>query len=226
MHTLTTLFLQFVDLVLHLDVHLNQGVAALGPWMYVVLFAIVFCETGLVVMPFLPGDSLLFALGALAASENSVLQFPVLAVSLIAAALCGDVTNYSIGKLVGPKVFAGSGSKWLNRNHLNRTQQFYEKHGGKTIILARFLPIVRTFAPFVAGVGQMRYRRFISFSVVGALTWVISFLSLGFVFGNLPSIKQNFHYVILAILFISTAPVVLEYFRGRRASAQTGESDA
>ncbi len=225
MHTLSTLFFQLVDMVIHLDAHLNQGVVSLGPWMYVVLFAIVFCETGLVIMPFLPGDSLLFALGALAASETSVLSYPILAVTLIAAALMGDITNYSIGKFIGPKVFSGAGSKWMNRKHLNRTQEFYERHGGKTIILARFLPIVRTFAPFVAGVGQMRYRRFISFSVVGALAWVFSFLSLGFIFGNLPSIKQNFHYVIIAILFISTAPVILEYFRSRRAP-QTGESDA
>lgn len=204
-----------IEFVLHMDVHLNEGVMALGPWMYVILFLIIFCETGLVITPFLPGDSLLFALGALAASENAVLTYPALAVTLIIAGILGDATNYSIGKYLGPKVFKTK-SRLLNRDHLLRTQEFYEKHGGKTIILARFLPIVRTFAPFVAGIGKMTYRRFALFNIVGAFAWVLSFLTLGYFFGGLPSIKSNFHYVILGILVISVLPVVFEYTRAYR----------
>jgi len=213
-----------ISVVLHLDVHLNQGVALLGTWMYAVLFVVVFCETGLVVTPFLPGDSLLFAVGALAATEGSILSFPVLAITLLLAGVLGDATNYSLGKYFGPRVFQDKGSRFLNQDHLRRTQLFYEKHGGKTIILARFLPIVRTFAPFVAGISRMQYRRFFVYNVVGALVWVLSFLFLGHAFGNLPSVKRNFHFVILAILVISVAPVVIEYLRARIAPARGSDA--
>jgi membrane-associated protein len=205
-----------LDVVLHLDAHLNRWAADLGPWTYVLLFAIVFCETGLVITPFLPGDSLLFAVGALAATEGSPLEVVSVSVLLIVAAVVGDALNYSIGKLVGPKVFARESSRLLNKQHLVRTQRFYEKHGGKTIILARFVPIVRTFAPFVAGIGRMQYRRFALFNVTGGVTWVLIFVGAGHAFGNIPSVKRNFHYVIVAIILLSVLPIVFEWWRARR----------
>lgn len=204
-----------LDVFLHLDAHLNEWAADLGPWTYILLFAIVFAETGLVITPFLPGDSLLFAVGALAATEGSPIHVASVTLLLIVAAVLGDAVNYSIGKLVGPKVFARESSRLLNKEHLVRTQQFYEKHGGKTIILARFIPIVRTFAPFVAGIGRMQYRRFGLFNVVGAVAWVALFVGAGNLFGNLPSVKRNFHYVILAIIVISVLPIVFEWWRAR-----------
>jgi membrane-associated protein len=201
-------------------------VAGRGPgdsaWIYVVLFLIVFCETGLVVTPVLPGDSLLFAAGALCALDGSPMSVWVLAVLLVVAAVAGDAVNYSIGKFVGPAVFTSEHSRFLNRKHLLRTQEFYERHGGKTILLARFVPIVRTFAPFVAGIGQMRYTYFATYNVVGALTWVLSFLFAGYWFGQLPAIKRNFHIVIVAIVVISILPMVFEYVRARRAGAAEG----
>jgi membrane-associated protein len=209
-------FSQLIDLFLHLDVHLLAAVDTLGPWSYVLLFAIVFCETGLVVTPFLPGDSLLFAVGALAAAEGSTLSLPLLAVLLLAAAILGDAVNYAIGLRVGPRVFRREDSWWLNKQHLVRAQEFYVRYGGKTVFLARFLPILRTFAPFVAGIGRMSYRRFAFFNVVGAFAWVLSFLLAGYFFGNLPAIKRNFHYVILAIIVISVIPIAIEFFRARR----------
>jgi membrane-associated protein len=207
---------QAYDLFFHLDQHLNEWAGMLGPWLYVVLFAIVFCETGLVVTPFLPGDSLLFAVGALAAIEGSPMDLRVITVLLCIAAIAGDAVNYSVGYYVGPKVFSSEGSRLLNKEHLLRTQRFYEKHGGKTIILARFMPIIRTFAPFVAGIGKMRYARFAMFNIVGGITWVALFLLAGFFFGNVPVIKRNFHYVILAIVIISVLPPVVEFLRARR----------
>jgi membrane-associated protein len=207
---------QLLDVVLHLDVHLNQWAADLGPWTYVLLFAIVFCETGLVVTPFLPGDSLLFAVGALAASEGSPIQVVPVSLLLIVAAVVGDALNYSIGKLVGPRVFTRPDSRFLRQEHLTRTQRFYEKHGGKTILLARFVPIVRTFAPFVAGIGRMQYRRFALFNVSGGVLWVALFIGAGNLFGNLPSVKRNFHFVILAIVALSLVPIVVEWWRARR----------
>jgi membrane-associated protein len=203
------------EFVLHMDVHLNALVAMAGPWIYLILFLIIFCETGIVVTPFLPGDSLLFALGALAAVENAVLSLPLLFCVLFVAAVLGDATNYYFGQRIGPRVFSSDTSRFLNRQHLLRTQEFYEKHGGKTIVLARFVPIIRTFAPFVAGIGKMSYARFAMFNVTGAFAWVVSFLVLGNLFGNLPSIKQNFHFVIFGIIGISVLPVVVEWWKSR-----------
>ena len=171
---------QFIDIILHLDAHLNEWTAAFGPWLYLILFVVVFCETGLVVTPFLPGDSLLFAVGAICAIDGSPLNVFVMMVVLIVAAVVGDAVNYAIGRRIGPKVFTSEKSMLLNRKHLIRTQRFYERHGGKTIIIARFVPIIRTFAPFVAGIGNMGYRRFAAFNVIGALAWVIGFLTLGY----------------------------------------------
>jgi membrane-associated protein len=205
-----------IDVFLHLDAHLNEWAAALGPGLYLLLFAIVFCETGLVVTPFLPGDSLLFAVGALAAMPGSPIGLGGVVLLLIAAAVLGDAVNYAIGKGVGPKVFQ-SDSRLFKREHLVRTHEFYERHGGKTIILARFVPIVRTFAPFVAGIGEMTYPRFALYNVTGAVLWVFLFVGGGYAFGNLPTVKRNFHFVILAIIVISVAPMVIEYLRARSA---------
>jgi len=210
---------QFVDVFLHLDRHLNQWAENLGPWLYVVLFLIIFCETALVVTPFLPGDSLLFAVGALAASEGSPIRIGEVILLLILAAVLGDAVNYSIGKYFGPKVFRWEKSRLFNPDHLVKTQRFYEKYGGKTIILARFVPIVRTFAPFVAGIGKMRYRRFATFNVVGGVLWVASFAISGYLFGGLETVKRNFHYVIIAIIVVSVLPIGIEILRARRAKA-------
>jgi len=210
---------QLLDVFLHLDQNLNAWAGVLGPWLYVVLFLIVFCETGLVVTPFLPGDSLLFAVGALASIENSVISLPVILGMLTVAAIAGDATNYAIGMRVGPRVFTSETSWFLNRQHLVRTEEFYERHGGKTIILARFMPIIRTFAPFVAGIGRMGYARFAMFNVVGGLVWVFSFVVGGYLFGNVPVIKRNFHFVIVAIVVLSVLPPIFEYVRSRRESA-------
>lgn len=208
-------FKLFFDIMFNLDTHLNQWATMMGPWLYVLLFTVIFCETGLVVTPFLPGDSLLFAIGALCAIENSVLNIFLIGILLIIAGILGDATNYAIGLRVGPKVFKSESSIFLNKKHLLKAQAFYEKHGGKTIIFARFMPIIRTFAPFVAGIGRMTYRRFAAYNVVGAIVWVVSFLYLGFFFGNLPFVKTNFHYVILGIIVLSFAPMVIEIMRAR-----------
>jgi membrane-associated protein len=208
-----------IDVFLHLDVHLNEWAAALGPWLYVVLFLIVFCETGLVVTPFLPGDSLLFATGALASMPGSPIELPWLMVLLVVAAILGDAANYAIGRRVGPMVFYKEDSWLLNRKHLLRTEEFYERHGGKTIFLARFVPIIRTFAPFVAGIGKMRYGHFATYNVTGALAWVLSFLLGGYWFGQIPAVKHNFHIVIVAIIVISIVPIVIEFVRGRRVTS-------
>ena len=208
---------QLLDVFLHLDQNLNTWAGVLGPWLYVLLFVIIFCETGLVVTPFLPGDSLLFAVGALASVENSVLSLPLVLGLLSAAAISGDAVNYAIGVRVGPRVFTSETSWFLNKHHLMRTEHFYERHGGKTIILARFMPIIRTFAPFVAGIGRMGYGRFAMFNVVGGLAWVAAFLLGGYLFGNVPVIKSNFHFVIVAIVILSILPPIFEYVRSRRA---------
>ncbi|HWP35207.1 MAG TPA: DedA family protein [Thermodesulfobacteriota bacterium] len=212
---------EILDLFLHLDRHLNTLAGLLGPWLYLLLFAVVFCETGLVVTPFLPGDSLLFAVGALAAMDGSPLSLPLLAAVLIAAAVLGDAVNYAIGYRVGPRVFRRDDSRLFNRRHLLRTQRFYERHGGKTIVLARFVPIVRTFAPFVAGIGRMRYRRFAVFNVAGAVVWVLLFLLAGYRFGSLPLVQRHFELVIVAIVLLSLLPAAVEYLRGRRAAGAT-----
>ena len=209
---------QAIDVFFHLDSQLNSWAGLLGPWLYLVLFLIIFCETGLVVMPFLPGDSLLFAVGALASIDGSPLHLPVLSILLFGAAVAGDAVNYAIGARVGPRVFSQKDSRLFNQEYVIRTQRFYEKYGGKTIVLARFIPIIRTFAPFVAGIGTMAYPRFALFNVAGGAVWVLSFLLAGYFFGNVPVVKQNFHYVIVAIILLSIMPPVLEYLRVRRES--------
>ncbi len=214
------------DLFVHLDTHLNEWVGAVGTWIYAILFAIVFCETGLVVTPFLPGDSLLFAVGALAASEGSPLDLGVTFLVLASAAVLGDAVNYAIGFRLGPRVFTRRDSWLLNQTHLERTRRFYERHGGKTIVLARFIPIVRTFAPFVAGIGRMSYRRFAVFNVSGAIVWVALFLLGGYWFGNLPAIRNNFRYVILGIVVISVIPLVVELVRARSRKKAEPATDA
>ena len=203
-----------MDLFLHLDEHLNQIVTAYGVWTHLILFAIVFAETGLVVTPFLPGDSLLFAAGALAALGS--LDLWLLVVLLIGAAILGDTVNYWVGAWIGPRAFSGN-VRFLRKDYLERTHAFYEKHGGKTIILARFVPIIRTFAPFVAGVGAMSYPKFITYNIVGAVLWVGLFVPLGYFFGNMATVKENFSLVILAIIAISVMPIAVEAIRARRS---------
>jgi membrane-associated protein len=206
-----------IDFALHLDKHLGELIQQYGTWTYAILGLVVFCETGLVVTPLLPGDSLLFAAGALAALPQSPLGVGFLFLLLAGAAIAGDTVNYWIGHAVGPKAFAGR-IKFLNPRHLVRTQQFYEKYGGKAIIMARFVPIVRTFAPFVAGIGTMHYGRFILYNVIGGLAWVALCLFGGYFFGNLPFVRDNFSVVVLAIIFISILPAVYEVLRHRRES--------
>jgi membrane-associated protein len=208
----------FWDLVVHLDVRLAEFVQQYGVWVYALLFAIVFCETGLVVTPFLPGDSLLFVVGALAAVGNMDI-FLVMAV-LITAALCGDNVNYWVGRWVGPRVFSKEASRWLNPAHLQRTHQFYAKHGGKTIIIARFMPIVRTYVPFVAGLGAMPYGKYIAYCVAGALLWVVSLCGLGYFFGNIPAVKSNLTVVIIAIVLLSISPGVIAWLKSRSVQRQ------
>ena len=211
------------DIVLHIDVHLADWAAQAGPWLYLILFLIVFCETGLVVTPFLPGDSLLFAAGAVAALQGSGMRVDLLILTLVVAAVLGDAVNYSIGYRVGPKVFHRTDSKLLNVRHLERTRAFFEKYGSRTIVLARFVPIVRTFAPFVAGIGKMRYRRFAIYNVTGGIVWVVGFVLAGYFFGNLPVVKDRFHIVILAIIFLSVLPIVYEALRAR-SEARNGRA--
>ncbi|MFH1177398.1 MAG: DedA family protein [Acidobacteriota bacterium] len=201
--------------VLHLDTHLDVLIQDYGLWTYLILFIIIFCETGLVVTPFLPGDSLLFAVGTFAArgSLDLVLVMTLLAV----AAILGDTVNYWAGAIVGPKVFHRENTRLLNRKHLQRTHEFYERHGGKTIIIARFVPIIRTFAPFVAGIGRMTYGKFIAYNVIGGIGWVVLLTCGGYFFGNIPIVKRNFSIVIMAIIVISILPGVIEYLRQRSA---------
>jgi membrane-associated protein len=209
-----------IDLILHLDVHLAELVADYGMWVYALLFAIIFCETGLVVTPFLPGDSLLFATGALSAS--GILNIAVVLPLLIAAAILGDAVNYSIGNYLGPKIFSaedrsGFWHRALNREHLNKAHKFFVKYGGKAIVLARFVPIVRTFVPFVAGAGSMPYTNFVVFNVAGALLWVGICTGAGYAFGNMPAVKNNFTAVVLGIIVISLLPIVWGYVLSRLA---------
>jgi membrane-associated protein len=206
----------FIHFVLNMDEVLPEIVKDIGIWSYLALFAVIFIETGVVIMPFLPGDSLLFAAGAVAANENSGLSIVLLHVILAVAAVLGDTTNYWIGHYMGPKVFT-TGSRWFKKEHLDRTHAFYQKHGGKTIFLARFVPIIRTFAPFVAGVGKMNYGYFFSYNVFGGIVWTGLFLWAGYFFGGLEIIKKNFEIVIIAIILISFIPAVVEYLRGRNA---------
>jgi membrane-associated protein len=220
------LILNFWNVITHLDVHLAEWARDMGGWLYVALFLVIFCETGLVVTPFLPGDSLLFAVGALCAIEGSPLSVGLIIPFLIVAAVLGDAVNYSVGRHVGPRVFTSESSWLLNKKHLQRTQRFYEKYGGKTIIIARFIPIIRTFAPFVAGIGLMRYRRFFAFNVIGAVAWVALFIPAGYLFGNMPFVKKQFHYVILAIIVVSVMPAVIELAREWRARRVQGSAQS
>ena len=211
------LLMQLMDLLLHLDKHLAALLTQYGTWIYVILFLIILCETGLVVMPFLPGDSLLFVAGALWAASD--MNPHALVLVLVVAAILGDTVNYAIGNYLGPKVFHWEDSRWFNRKALDRTHAFYEKHGGKTIIIARFLPFVRTFAPFVAGVGSMTYSRFLTYNVVGALVWVVSLVYAGVFFGNLPVIRNNLTAVILVIIGVSLLPLVFAFLREKLRKA-------
>jgi len=212
---------KLIDIFLHLDQHLNEVIGQYGTWTYLILFLIIFCETGLVVTPILPGDSLLFAAGTFAAlgSLNVFWVFVLLTI----AAIAGDTLNYWVGHWIGPKIFHRENVRFLNKKHLERTHGFYEKYGGKTIIIARFIPIVRTFAPFVAGIGRMSYWKFIAYNVIGGVAWVGICVFAGYFFGNLEIVKKNFSLVIIAILVISVLPMVVEYIRHRasRPSATT-----
>jgi membrane-associated protein len=208
---------QFIDIVLHLDKHLTWLVQNYGTYVYVILFAIIYCETGLVITPFLPGDSLLFVAGTLAATGH--MDVHILFGVLVAASFMGDNTNYWIGRFTGPKVFHSQSSRLLNRQHLERTHAFYERHGGKTIVIARFMPIVRTFAPFVAGIGKMDYHKFIAYSFAGSLFWIGFFVYGGFLFGNIPFIKQNLTWFIIGIVVLSVMPGVIAWLKGRRQPA-------
>ena len=203
----------FFDIFMHLDKHLGAVIQAYGIWSYLILFLIIFCETGLVVTPILPGDSLLFAAGAFAAA--GALDVRWLFILLTIAAIAGDTLNYWIGSYLGPKIFHKEEVRFLNREYLDRTHRFYEKHGGKTIIIARFMPIIRTFAPFVAGIGKMTYVRFVSYNIVGGVVWIAAFIFGGYFFGNIPVVKKNFTLVILAIIFLSILPGIIEFVRHR-----------
>ncbi|WP_205956802.1 DedA family protein [Pantoea stewartii] len=214
-------FIHFVvDFILHIDVHLAELVAQYGIWIYAILFLILFCETGLVVTPFLPGDSLLFVAGALAALPGNDLNVHLMVALLVIAALLGDAVNYTIGKLFGERLFSNPNSKIFRRSYLDKTHAFYARHGGKTIILARFVPIVRTFAPFVAGMGHMSYRHFALFNVTGALAWVLLFSYAGYLFGDLPVVQENLKLLILGIIVVSVLPGIIEIWRHRRQAKQ------
>lgn len=213
---------QVIEVFRHLDRYLADLVVQYGPWMYAILFVVIFCETGLVVTPFLPGDSLLFAAGALAAATSHVdaagsvvgLDIVVMVPLLIVAAVLGDAVNFAIGARVGPSILEREKIRFIKRSHLEKTQRFYETHGSKTIVLARFVPIVRTFAPFVAGIGKMRYRTFALFNVLGAVVWVIVCAGAGYFFGNVPIIKKNFELVVLGIIGVSVLPIAWEMYKG------------
>ncbi len=205
-----------IDFILHIDQHLVEISAQYGVWIYAVLFLIIFCETGLVVTPFLPGDSLLFAAGGIAAVGS--MNIHVMVALLLAAAILGDATNFMIGKFFGRKLFANPDSKIFRQSYLEKTHAFYEKHGGKTIIIARFVPIVRTFAPFVAGMGSMHYGTFIRYNIIGAVLWVLSFSYAGYFFANIPVVKNNLALVMVAIIVISILPGVIEVIRAKRAA--------
>lgn len=204
-----------VDFILHIDVHLNELILNYQSYTYIIIFIIIFCETGLVVTPFLPGDSLLFAVGAFAAKGS--FDFWAISLTILVAAIIGDSINYTFGKYIGPKVFAKEDSKLFNKAYLEKAQKFYEKYGAKTIIVARFVPIVRTFAPFVAGIGHMSYGKFMAYNVIGALLWVFIFIPLGYFFGNLPFVQQNFKLVMIAIIVISVLPAVFEFIKEKKA---------
>ncbi|MCS3431700.1 membrane-associated protein [Klebsiella sp. BIGb0407] len=213
-----------IDFILHIDAHLAELVAEYGIWVYAILFLILFCETGLIVTPFLPGDSLLFVAGAIAALPTNDLNVHLMVAVMITAAIIGDAVNYTIGRLFGERLFSNPNSKIFRRSYLDKTHAFYERHGGKTIILARFVPIVRTFAPFVAGMGHMSYRRFAFYNVTGAVIWVLLFTYAGYLFGNLPIIQENLKLLIVGIIVLSIMPGVIEVIRHKRAAAKQSKS--
>ncbi|MCP1659657.1 membrane-associated protein [Neisseria perflava] len=214
--TLMTLFGGMIDFILHIDQHLTELATQYGVWIYAILFLIIFCETGLVVTPFLPGDSLLFAAGGIAAVGSMNIHIMVLV--LLAAAIIGDAVNFMIGKYFGAKLFSNPDSKIFRQSYLDKTHAFYEKHGGKTIVIARFVPIVRTFAPFVAGMGNMHYGTFLRYNIIGAVAWVLLFSYGGYFFANIPAVKNNLGLVLGAIIVISVLPGVIEVLRARRAA--------
>ncbi len=207
-----------IDFFIHLDKYLPVIIQSFGIWTYVIVFLVIFCETGLVVAPILPGDSLLFALGSIAAL--GALNLELLMILLCIAAIAGDTVNYAVGHFIGPRVFHFEDNRFFKKEYLVRTHQFYEKHGGKTIIIARFMPIIRTFAPFVAGIGAMTYSKFILYNVIGGIAWICIFLLGGYFFGNIPSVKNNFTLVILVIIILSILPGFIEYWRQRRITAK------
>jgi membrane-associated protein len=217
------LMLYIIDLILHMDKYLGQIIQQYGTWTYLILFCVIFMETGFVVTPFLPGDSLLFAAGTFAGM--GYLNIGVLFALMAIAAIAGDTVNYWIGHKIGPRAFSGN-IRYLKKEYMDRTHAFYEKHGGKTIIIARFIPIIRTFAPFVAGVGAMTYGRFISFNIIGGLAWVALFTLGGYFFGNLPFVQDNFSFVIIAIIIISVLPAIIEFLKSRRKPKQEPQPPA
>ncbi|MDR2057356.1 MAG: DedA family protein [Dysgonamonadaceae bacterium] len=215
---------QLIDFILHIDVHLAELVRDYGLWIYGILFVIIFCETGLVVTPFLPGDSLLFVAGTLAAVGENHISVHLMILLLVIAAILGDASNYFIGKFFGEKLFRDPNSKIFRQSYLEQTHSFYEKHGGKTIIIARFIPIVRTFAPFVAGMGRMTYLRFFSYNVFGAILWVPLFMYAGFFFGELDFVKKNLSFLIIVIIFVSILPGIIEIIRQKAKNKKTKEN--
>jgi membrane-associated protein len=217
---------KLIDFILHIDAHLAEIIRDYGLWTYAVLFLIIFAETGLVVTPFLPGDSLLFAAGAFCAMPDTGLNVHLMAALLFVAAVMGDTLNYWIGSKIGPRVFAREDSFLLRKKHLDRAHVFFEKYGGRAIILARFVPIVRTFVPFVAGVGQMTYSRFIAYNLIGGFIWIYFFTYAGFFFGAHPFIQKNFKLVILAIIILSVLPIVFEFIRARQESKKAARAGA
>ncbi len=213
MDTIIQFVVQFIDVVLHMDEHLPQIINDFGIWTYLILFIVIFCETGLVITPFLPGDSLIFLLGALAKTGD--INFPAIIAVLMLAAVLGDTCNYEIGRFFGAKLFKNENSKIFKKEYLDKTHEFYEKYGGKTIILARFVPIIRTFAPFVAGMGSMCYKKFISYNIFGGIGWVAIFSFGGFFFGGIPWVQNNFFIVAIAIIFISLMPAVITVIKNK-----------
>jgi membrane-associated protein len=209
-----------LDILINLDKYLNLIFNNYGTWAFLILFLVIFCETGLVVTPFLPGDSLIFVLGALAASGE--INLLVIVSVLMSAAILGNIVNYQIGRFLGPKVFSGKKIRFLKTEYLVRTHEFYEKHGGKTIIIARFIPIIRTFAPFVAGIGHMSYPRFLFFNIIGCVGWVALFLAGGYAFGNIPAVQRNFTLVVFGIIFISLLPALIAFLRERQRTTNNG----
>lgn len=214
-----------IDFILHIDLHMQEMVAQYGIWVYAILFLILFCETGLVVTPFLPGDSLLFVAGTLAALQTNDLNIHVMVLLMITAAIIGDAVNYTIGHFFGERLFRNPDSKIFRQSYLRKTHAFFEKHGGKAIILARFVPIVRTFAPFVAGMSKMSYRHFAMFNVIGAIVWVVLFAYAGYIFGETKIVQENLKLLIVAIIFISILPGIIEVWRHRRAAKKAQKRD-